>query len=162
MKRNVWLLCITVLLTVCWFESQAQLVSDTARLSESVWSMKKKKIVLEYLDLTEAEKASFWPLYESYNQAIQYLELETREILDLYENHASTLKPREIERYTQQILLNDLLLAKVRRQYYRKFSKALSPKIAAQFMQLDKAMRLMIQEKVEPRQLDELAKASLK
>ena len=161
MKRNVWLLYMIAMLSACWFESEAQLVNDTARISETMWSMKKKKWVLEYLDLTEAEKASFWPLYESYNQAIRYLEMETREILDIYENNMKSLRPREIERYTQQILLNDLLLAKVRRQYYRKFSKALSPEIAAQFMQLDKAMRLMIQENVEPRQVDELVKASL-
>lgn len=149
------------MLSGCWLESQAQLVSDTARLSETMWSMKKKKWVLEYLDLTEAEKASFWPLYESYNQAIRYLEMETREILDVYESNKNSLRSGEIERYTQQILLNDLLLAKVRRQYHRKFSKALSPQIAAQFMQLDKAMRLMIQEKLEPRQFDEMVKASL-
>lgn len=152
---------MTLLLSLLSFTSEAQLVNDTARLSESMWSMKKKKWVLEYLDLTEAEKASFWPLYESYSQAIRYLELETGQILELFEEDSNSLKPREIERYMQQVLLNDLLLAKVRRQYYRKFSKALSPRIATEFMQLDKAMRMMIQNNTETKEPDNLAKASL-
>lgn len=143
--------------------SYGQLVNDTTRFSESMWSMKKKKMVMEYLDLTEGQKASFWPIYENYNQAIRYIEMETIEILDTYHRVGGTMKASEIEKYSKRVLLNDLLLAKVRRQYYKKFSKALTPDIASTFMHFDDMMRMVIRFEIKSGAEEAaLARASLK
>lgn len=161
MKRT--LLTVSLLGFLSWSVVYGQLVTDTTRYSETVWSMKKKKMVMEYLDLTEAQKASFWPIYENYCQAIRYIEMETLEILDLYHRTGASMKPVDIEKYSKRVLQNDLMLAKVRKQYYTKFSKALTPDIASSFMHFDNMMRMVI--RMEARSgADEaaVAKASLK
>lgn len=163
MKKYFVYLLTLLLIIVSVFPSFAQVVSDTTRFSESLWSMKKKRMVLDYMDLSEGEKAAFWPLYENYYQAIRYIEMETVEILDLYHRSAGTLPPDDYERYTKRILLNDLLLAKVRRQYFKKFSKALSPVIATEFMQFDDTMRMVLRLDVKSKAEEaSLAKASLR
>lgn len=134
------LLCVAGFTTLC-----AQSVTDSTRFSETMWSMKKKKMVLEYMQLTEGEKASFWPLYESYSNAIRYMEMESMELLQAYHSLEVSRKANEmLDKFSKRILQNELMIAKVRKQYYKKFSKALSPGRAGQFMQFDDTLRTLL------------------
>ncbi|HEX8037664.1 MAG TPA: hypothetical protein VF490_00875 [Chryseosolibacter sp.] len=110
--------------------------------------MKKKAMVLQQMQLTEAEKSAFWPVYESYSNAIEYLEMEYIRLLD-YSLKQGTLSDKKAAALCDNLLLNDLLLAKTRRQYFRKFKKALSPAQAGQFMQLDSDFRTMLRLRVQ-------------
>lgn len=120
----------------------AQKVDDSIRYAESIWSMEKKAMILDQMNLTEAEKASFWPVYESYANAIQYLDMEYIRMLTYTEKEE--LSEKKSAALAEHMLMNELLLAKTRKQYYRKFSKALTPVQAARFMQIDNNFRTMI------------------
>ena len=120
----------------------AQKVDDTLRYAESIWSMEKKAMILEEMDLTEAEKAAFWPVYQSYANAIQYLDMEYIRLLTYAEEE--TLTEKKSAALTESLLMNELLLAKTRKQYFRKFRKALTAAQAGRFMQLDNDFRTMI------------------
>lgn len=139
MKRLLAIILFTLLMSS---EIFAQRVDDNLRYAESVWAMKKKEMILEQMDLTEADKSAFWPVYESYANAIQYLDMEYIRLLnytlegDLTEKKSASL--------CEHILMNDLLLAKTRKQYYKKFKKALTLGQAYKFMQLDNNFRTMI------------------
>lgn len=126
----------------------AQKVDDSLRYAESVWSMEKKAIILEQMNLSEAEKAAFWPVYESYANAIQYLDMEYIRLLAFVQEEKD-LSEKKSAALTEQLLLNELLLAKTRKQYYRKFRKALSAAQASRFMQLDNDFRSMIRLQVQ-------------
>ena len=119
----------------------AQQVSDSLRYAESIWSMQKKALILEQMNLTEAEKSAFWPVYESYANAIQYLDMEYIRLLDYDEADLSEKKTASL---TESMLMNELLLAKTRKQYYRKFNKAVGATLANKFMQLDNNFRTML------------------
>lgn len=120
----------------------AQKVDDSLRYAESIWSMEKKAMILEAMDLTEAEKAAFWPVYQSYSNAIQYLDMEYIRLLT-YADEAD-LTDKKSGAVTETLLMNELLLAKTRKQYFRKFRKALTAAQASRFMQLDNDFRTMI------------------
>jgi hypothetical protein len=130
-------------------ESCAQLAADSSFYDETMWTMKKRKMVMDYMDLTEAEKASFWPVYESYHMAIQFMESETLSIISICNDPAHKMEEGELERYSRKVLQNDLLLDRVRIQYYKKFSRALTPTRASQFMQLDDNLRMMLRMEVQ-------------
>jgi len=119
----------------------AQKVDDSLRYAESIWSMEKKAMVLERMEMTEAEKSSFWPVYESFSNAVQYLDMDYIRLLNYDEKGMSEKKSALL---TENILMNELLIAKTRKQYFRKFRKALSPAQASRFMQLDNDFRTMI------------------
>ena len=131
------------LLVIAFFSHalSAQEVDDSLRYAESIWSMEKKAMILEEMDLTEAEKSSFWPVYESYSNAIQYLDMEYIRLQNYEKEGMSEKKSASL---TEHMLINDLLLAKTRKQYFKKFKKALSPTQASRFMQLDNDFRTMI------------------
>ena len=138
MKKLLALLPFTVFLISSSF---AQKVDDSLRYAESIWSMEKKAMILEEMDLTEAEKSSFWPVYESYSNAVQYLDMEYIRLLTYRDDDLSGKKSALL---TETMLTNELLLAKVRKQYFRKFRKALTPVQASRFMQLDNDFRTML------------------
>lgn len=115
---------------------------ETVSLKDTMLSMKKRKMVLDYLDLTEAEKAAFWPLYDEYYKEINPIETETLLLLRLCSGNE--LSERDLEKYSKRLLLNDLVLAKVRRQYYARFKSGLSGLRASQFMQFDDSFRMML------------------
>lgn len=138
-RTVVYACCFTV-----FASNAAAQVHDTVRLAQSIWSMKKKEIVLRYMQLTEAEKSAFWPVYDHYSEAIRYLEMEHTQILSDYARDYKHLSIKEIESLSMKLLENDLVLAKVRKHYYRKFKRAVSPTRASEFMQLDNSLRAMI------------------
>lgn len=138
MKRLLTFLLLSALLCSGVF---AQQVDDSLRYAESIWSMQKKAMILEQMDLTEADKSAFWPVYESYANAIQYLDMEYIRLLNY---SAEDLTEKKAASLTENMLMNELLLAKTRKQYYRKFKKALTPAQAGKFMQIDNNFRTML------------------
>lgn len=144
MRRILFLILFTSFISS---HTYAQFVGDSLRYAESVWSMKKKALILKQMDLTEAEKSAFWPVYESYSNAIQYLDMESIRLLNYVSE--TDLEPKKMASLCEHLLENDLLLAKTRKQYYRKFRKALSPGQAGQFMQLDNDFRAMIRHQMQ-------------
>jgi hypothetical protein len=120
------------------YAQQEEIVS----LKDTMLDMKKRKIVLDYLDLTEAEKAAFWPLYEDYYKEINPIETESLLLLSLCSS--DEIDEKDMEKYSKRLLLNDLVLAKIRRQYFAKFKAGLSSLRASQFMQFDDSFRMMM------------------
>lgn len=137
-----------IIILILFFVNEAKsqiIVTDSSRLSETMWSMKKRKMVLDFMQLSEGEKASFWPLYEDYYESIRYTEMESLELLEAYHRLQSTSQDTKLmDRYSKKILFNEILLAKVRRQYYKKFSRAITAERAGEFMQFDDTLRMMI------------------
>jgi Spy/CpxP family protein refolding chaperone len=139
MKRFLASLLFIVLLVT---QLPAQKVDDTLRYAESIWSMQKKAMILQQMDLTEAEKSAFWPVYESYSNAVQYLDMEYIRLQNFVSEE--TLSEKKSESLAEHLLINELLIAKTRKQYFKKFKKALTPAQAGKFMQLDNTFRTMI------------------
>lgn len=142
MKRNVFILFCMLLSPVMF----AQSISDSLRCADRIWAMKKKALVVQYFNLTEAEKAAFWPVYDSYYSATQYMEMEYIFLLSRYlKNNNDGEKMEELQK---QMLKNDLQMARVRKTYFKKFKRALSPAQASTFMQLDNTFRIMLRNEV--------------
>lgn len=149
MKRllSVLVFAMVILATAAY----GQRIDDSLRYAESIWSMEKKAMILKEMNLTEAEKSAFWPVYDSYANAIQYLDMEYLRLLEY--SFDEELSDRESAALCEHLLLNDLLLAKTRKQYFKKFKKAVSPAQAGKFMQLDNNFRTMLRlqaQKQEP------------
>ena len=149
MKR-VWLVFFVVFAFVLNTISYAQNKGiDSLRFADRQWSLEKRAMVLHYMELSEAEKSSFWPLFERYQAATQYLEMEYVYLLTRFAKGYHTLPQKDYDELASQLLKNDMLQARIRRQYFRKFKKALSPMQASTFMHLDNTFRTMVRLEVQ-------------
>ena len=153
---------VLFLLFAFTFTALAQSVDSSSVYDETLWAMKKRKLVMDYMDFSEAEKASFWPVYESYSSAIRFLETETLTIISACNDPGYPMETGDLERYSRKMLQNDLLLDRVRIQYFKRFSKALSAERASQFMQLDDNLRMMLRMQVQDEARTSGAQASIR
>lgn len=140
MKKGILSIVLVSLCSAAFGQSAL----DTLRFSDLRWSLRKKAAVLNYMELTEADKSSFWPVFDSYNTATRYLELESIMILKKYSDASGQFSPSELEDMSQRILKNDLQLAKLRKQFYKRFKDAVTPEQATAFFQLDMMFRSMM------------------
>lgn len=136
---------ILALILIAAFSSvMAQTALDTLRYSDLRWTLRKKAAVLDHMNLTEGEKSSFWPVFDSYNAATRYCELESIMILKKYSEASGKFSASELENMSLRILKNDLVLAKIRKQFYKRFRSAVTAEQATAFFQIDTMFRSMM------------------
>ena len=135
---------LVVMATICWSTLSAQSTLDTLRFADLRWSLQKKALVLSYMKLSEAEKSSFWPVFESYNSATRYFELESLMLLKKYSDANGEIDAQELESISHRILENDLRVAKIRRNFYKRFKDAVNARQATAFFQIDTMFRSMM------------------
>jgi len=104
----------------------------------------KVSIITEEMAFTDAEAAVFWPIYREYEVKLAAL---YDDMLVLIRNYAvdyefiDDAQAKDLVSRTFDLKENML---KLKKEYYKKFEKALSPVRAAKFVQLEHRIDLMI------------------
>lgn len=139
MKYSV---CLAVIFfATAWSLPAHSQKDDESSLTYKKWQLEQRKAIQLYIDLEEYEKSAFWTVYDAYCRAIENLEIEHIRIHELYRLHSGQLTEDENRTLAKYLLKNDLVLAQVRRHYFKKFQRTLSPSKATEFMELEHSLR---------------------
>jgi hypothetical protein len=106
----------------------------------------KKLIVTKYMELTEAEARNFWPVYEEYQQDLQKID---QRLLNLLQSYAADYRNKSLTDEKAKKLLDEWIAidnddAKRRASYVPKVMKALPPKKAARYLQIENEYRILM------------------
>lgn len=106
----------------------------------------KKLLVATYMNLTESEAGSFWPIYEEYQKDLQEID---RRILALLLGYAADSRSNSLTDEKAKALLDTWIAienddAKRRASYAPKVLKTLPPKKAARYLQIENEYRIMM------------------
>ena len=134
-------LAFVIILITMSIAGFAQTTFDSIRCEHRISLLKKKALILRQLNLTESQKSSFWPIYESYELATEFVEAEYSFLLWKYSNEFQSLNTREQYELSAQLVEDEFLIARIRKQYFKKFRKAISAEQLTSFMQLDQQER---------------------
>jgi len=133
-----------------WSQSiWAQDSTDSISFMYSMWNSAQRKAILTHMDLTEPEKAGFYPLYDAYARIIGVLETERLHFIDMHAKHSGRLDEMEIQKVYEKVLQKDFEIARVRIQYHKRFRKVLSAGQANRFMALDESLRSLFNLEVQ-------------
>ncbi len=121
--------------------SFGQTTFDSIRCEHRISLLKKKALILKQLNLTESQKSSFWPIYESYELATEFVEAEYSFLLWQYARQFKSMNSKEQYEASAQMVEDEFLIARIRRQYFKRFRKAISAEQLTAFMQLDQSER---------------------
>ena len=104
----------------------------------------KVAVITEIMALSPEEAAKFWPIYGAYDKELTKLGDER---LALFRTYAENYSALTDEQATS--IVNGLLDAQVRRnalqrKYFKQVSQALSPKMAARFIQIEHQLLLIL------------------
>jgi hypothetical protein len=122
----------------------AQTANDYLELTREVLKAEKKAVVTEAMQLTEAESQPFWNLYNEYQGALYLVQNKRIAIIKDYANNFEAISDEKAdELWIGSMKYMDELL-KLKKSYYAKFKKLLSPSKAVRFMQLENKIETLI------------------
>jgi hypothetical protein len=106
----------------------------------------KKVIVTKYMELTDSEAKNFWPVYEEYQKDLQKIDLR---LLNLLQSYAADYRKQSLTDEKAKQLLDEWIAidnddAKRRASYVPKVMKALPPKKAARYLQIENEYRILL------------------
>ena len=123
---------------------QAQSANDYLELTREVLKAEKKAAVTEAMQLTDAESQPFWNLYNEYQTSLYTVQNKRIAIIkDFSENYESLSDEKANELWVSTMKYRQELL-KLKKRYYNKFKKVVSPGKAARFMQLENKIETLI------------------
>ena len=101
-------------------------------------------MITKVMVLSEKEAQAFWPVFRDYEKDLMKLNDERLRILKEYAQSYETLTEEKANDLAERTLDWQAGRVKPMRDYYKKFSKALSPKTAAKFLQAENQIWLLI------------------
>jgi hypothetical protein len=104
---------------------------------QSVFGMAKKTMVSDFIDLENFPEVDFWQLYDEYEVARKDLGKKRLELLDTYAKAYMILNDTRTDEIIKDMATQKKNLDKLILKYYKKMSKTVGIKPAAQFYQLE-------------------------
>jgi hypothetical protein len=112
---------------------------------ERIRTEKKAWIALN-MNLASGEEAAFWPLYDAYQKELQQINLRLVRLVESYGGYYrnNTLTDDLARKLTEEAFAIDEAELKLRRGYYGRFAKALSPRKASRYLQLESRVHTQV------------------
>ena len=104
----------------------------------------KTAVITEIMAFTDAESAIFWPLYREYDFERSKIDDQRLALIKDYADHFENVPDEKADEITKRSFKYRQQLVKLEQKYYKKMAKALSPKTAARFFQLDTQLNALI------------------
>jgi hypothetical protein len=106
----------------------------------------KKAIVAENMDLTDAEAKVFWPLYDSYQKELEVLNKRTLDVIVEYANawNEKKLTDQLASKLIKETIAIEQAEAAMRKREAAKLLKALPPRKAARYLQIESKIRAIV------------------
>jgi hypothetical protein len=139
--KKIYLIAVCVLFTVA---SKAQSNTDEITFLQSAYGMQKRDLIAAHMKIDEAQKATFWKLYDEYEVSRKAIGMKRAKNIEAYAENYDKLTP---EKSTE--LINASLgvyneFGKLWASTYKKMSKELSPLTAGKFIQVEMYLENLI------------------
>lgn len=142
MKKSLNLVVIICLTTYSYGQR------TEVEIFKAHFNQEKTDLVASFMDLTNEEEPIFWPIYRAYEGERGKTADKRIESLHQYLNFNETLTNDQASYWYGEYLLQDKADNKIKRKYYKKFSKSLTPLVALRFFQLEEFLDSAIKTKV--------------
>jgi Spy/CpxP family protein refolding chaperone len=143
MKRHlaaVLFMAVAMTMTSASAQGQPTPANDMQALRAAV-KADERALVTKTLDLTPAEAAKFWPIYDAYQRKVDTSNRETALAVEQLVGNDKPLSDVFAKNLANQMLVADETEIKARRTMQNKLMRALPPKKAARFLQLEGKIR---------------------
>jgi len=109
----------------------------------------KTAILTENLQLTDAEATTFWPIYREYDLKLSALQDERFALLKDYAAAYDNIGPETATTLMEKALTLEEKRMKLRHEYFKKVSKAVSPLVAARFAHVESVIQNLVDLQVQ-------------
>ncbi|NWF56857.1 MAG: hypothetical protein HXY45_18890 [Syntrophaceae bacterium] len=96
------------------------------------------------MQLSGKQAEAFWPIFRDYQKDLKKLNDEKLDILKEYYGNYEKLTEEKAYELAERVLDYDAGRIKLKRYYFKRFSKALSPQTAVKFFQVDNQIQALV------------------
>ena len=125
-------------------DSQEQNIRAYIELMRADIKAQKVQIITEVMHLNDQEAATFWPIYREYDLEFSKLGDEKLAIIQDYARNYLNMTDEKADQLARRVLELDEKRQDLRKKYYERFKKALSPVLAARFTQVENQIEMVI------------------
>ena len=104
----------------------------------------KVAILTEVMGFTEAEDKVFWPIYREYDAEMSKLGDERVALIDEFSSHYDQMTDAAADQIATKALDLESRRQAVKAKYYDRVKKALSPRTALRYLQVEHQLQLII------------------
>jgi hypothetical protein len=101
-------------------------------------------ILTELMELSPEEAGKFWPVYDEYDKALTKLADERIAFIRMYAENYASLTDVKVTQIATGMLDIEGRRNKLKKQYFQRMSQAMSPKLAARFLQIENQLEKII------------------
>ena len=101
-------------------------------------------MVTRSMHFTDAESAAFWPIFKRYETDLDKLTDERIALYKDFSEHFDAITDEKAKDLTQKNIAIEEHRARLKKDYFAQFTKAMSAKTAARFMQVDYHLDLLV------------------
>jgi hypothetical protein len=105
---------------------------------------KHAEVIGKAMRLSGKEAEAFWPIFGDYQKDLKKLNDEKIDILKEYYRSYENLTGEKAYELAERVLDYEAGRVKLKRYYFKKFSKALSPQTAVKFFQVDNQVQALV------------------
>jgi hypothetical protein len=104
----------------------------------------KTKLISEGLQLDSAQAEKFWPIYRQYETDLSKINDQRLQLIKQYNDAYPVVDQKTAQDLGQRWLDQEGKKVDLQKKYFQEISKAVSPQVAAQFIQLEHRLDLLI------------------
>ena len=141
MKKSILLIIGFTLINCSLY---AQSIDDYIEIARDVLNTEKKAAVAEAMQLSDIESAPFWELYNEYNLEANKIHNRRIAIIKDFANNYESLSDEKADELWTGVITYQQQLLKLKKSYYKKFKKVISPGQAARYFQIENKIEALI------------------
>lgn len=105
---------------------------------------KHAEVIGKVMRLSGKEAEAFWPIFGDYQKDLKKLNDERMDLLKEYYQSYGNLTAEKAYELAERVLDYEAGRIKLKRYYFQKFSKALSPQTAVRFFQMENQLQALV------------------
>ena len=105
----------------------------------------KVAIVTEVMEFTDAEAERFWPVYREYDRQLQMIVNDRIRMIKHFAENYGNFDDKKAKKIAENALSLESRRTNLKRKFLPRFSKAVGARRAAQFLQLERQVNLLIE-----------------
>jgi len=139
--KKTWLMFALLLLALVPVARAQESDEKYLELFRADLKTQKTAIMTENLHLTDAQGEKFWPLYREYDAKLSTLQDERLSLLKDYATAYDNLGPEMATTLVNKAMDLESKRLKLRKEYFGKIAKGVSPIIAGRFVHIDSVIQ---------------------
>jgi hypothetical protein len=124
--------------------TQDESIDSDIRILRADLRADKLKVVTEEMQLSDNEAKSFWPIYRAYDADLTKLNDQKVDLLKEYADIYGSMTNDQVESFAKRSFALQKQRVDLRADYFARISRAVSPRTAARFVQVEDRIDLLL------------------